>query len=461
MEHFASTALALADLIRRREVSVTEVTDRALEAARADQLGAFVHVADERARTQARELDARLADPDFTPGPLFGVACPIKDLNSVKGVPYEAGSAALRGNVGTWDDGTVTLLREAGTVMLGKTATPEFGLPCYTEPEGHRPASTPFDPSRGAGGSSGGAAVAVASGIVPIAHGSDGGGSIRIPASACGLVGMKPSRGRVSPGPHLGDGPGLATQGVLTRDVRDTAAALDVLSRRWPGDTYLAPYESFLTGLDAPTPRLRVGVLRRGLVDPDALVHPAALRAVDVTLNRLAARGHEIVDVPDCADLAEQWQAFQCMWAVLALGAPVPEPMEDRLRPLSRWLRELGRGVSGQAYAEAVFTQQRLSRAYANAWDPVCDVLVMPTLAQPPAAHGSLRDDDDPAADFAAQTRFTPWTSVFNLTGRPAISLPLHREVVDGVELPFGVMIAAQPLRDALLLGLGLDLEED
>lgn len=451
------TALGVAALIGDRQVSVTEVTTAALEAAYADRLGAFAHVTEAYALEQARALDARLADRAFEPGPLFGVPCPIKDLNQVAGLPWQAGSAALRGNVATVDDGTVTRLREAGTVMIGKTTTPEFGLPCYTEPEGYAPAATPYDPSRSAGGSSGGAASAVASGIVPLSHASDGGGSIRIPASCCGLVGLKPSRGLVSPGPHGVDGPGLASQGVVSHDVRDTAAALDVLAGRWPGDTFWAPETSLLAALDRPAPRLRVGVLTRGLVDPDAPVHPGALRAVEGVVTALTELGHEVVDVPDGTDLAPQWDAFAALWSVMALGAAVPTDREGDLRPLTRWLRERGREVSGVAYAQAIATGQRLTRAYATAWSG-CDVLVMPTLAQPPAPHGSLRDDDDPAADFAAQTRYTPWTSVFNLTGWPALSLPLHREEVDGVEVPFGVMVAAGLGQDALLLRLGQDL---
>src|SRR5690606_31684042 len=157
--------------------------------------------------------------------------------------------------------GVVTRLLDAGTVMIGKTTTPEFGLPCYTEPDIGAAARTPWDVTRSAGGSSGGAAAAVAAGIVPIAHGSDGGGSIRIPASAGGVVGLKPSRGRISPGPYGVDGAALASHGVLTRDVRDTAAALDVLSRPWPGDAYLLPRPrtSFLDACERPPGRLRIG----------------------------------------------------------------------------------------------------------------------------------------------------------------------------------------------------------
>lgn len=210
------SALETAALVASGELTASQVTEDALArvAARNHQVGAFVHVAAETAREQAAQLDDRLTSGDIDPlatPVLLGVPCPIKDLTQVAGMPFEAGSALLRGNVAEVDDGIVTLLRDAGAVIVGKTATPEFGFPCYTEPDGLPPARTPWDASRSAGGSSGGAAAAVASGMVPIAQGSDGGGSIRIPASACGLVGLKPSRGRISPGPWGIDGPGLAT----------------------------------------------------------------------------------------------------------------------------------------------------------------------------------------------------------------------------------------------------------
>ena len=196
------TALELASAIREREVSPTEVLDHALE--RADRLGsrvgAFVTLTPDLARDQAHAVEKAILGGGEPPS-LAGVPCPVKDLAMVAGIPFTAGSAALASTVAPVDDGVVSLLRDAGTLMIGKTNTPEFGLPCYTEPDIAPPARSPWDLSRSAGGSSGGAAAAVAAHIVPVAHASDGGGSIRIPASACGLVGLKPTRGRVSAGP--------------------------------------------------------------------------------------------------------------------------------------------------------------------------------------------------------------------------------------------------------------------
>lgn len=454
------SALELSTAIRRRQIGVREATEDALRRAYADELGAFVHVAGERALAQADALQERLNERGFEPGMLFGVPCPIKDLTQAAGVPMEGGSVILRGNVASDDDGVVRRLRDAGTVMIGKTATPEFGLPCYTEPEGRPPASTPFDASRGAGGSSGGAAVAVASRVVPLAHGSDGGGSIRIPAAACGLVGLKASRGRISRGPLAVDGPGLTSDGVLTRTVREQAAALDALAGGWPGDPFPVPHpeRSLLKAADQPVRPLRVGVLTEPVITADAEVHPSAREAVARTAALLTDMGHQVVQAP-VPFPAEAWDAFAAIWSVGALGAPVPPDDEQRLRPLTRWLRAQGRRFSGEDYAQALAAAQQLTRTTATAWDPF-DVVLTPTLAQPPAPHGSLRNDADPAEDFAAQTRFTPWTSVYNLTGRPAITLPVHTAEVDGSTLPFGAMLGGRMHEDALLIALAAKLEE-
>lgn len=455
------TARQIVAAIRSRETSALEVTELAVRRAEAlgPALGAFTTLTPELALAQARALDRRLRRGEASDLPLLGVPCPIKDLNPVAGVRFEAGSAAMRGTVAEVDDGIVGWLRDAGTVMLGKTNTPEFGLPCYTEPDNAPPARTPWDPTRSAGGSSGGAAAAVSSGIVPLAHASDGGGSIRIPASACGLVGLKASRGRISPGPLREPGPGLATDGVLSRTVGDTALALDVLAGARPGDTYHAPpiQGTFLQACRRPPGSLRVGLLTTPVIAADAPVHPVCTAAAEETGLLLEQLGHRVEPAP-VPFPPERWQAFQALWAVGALSIPLHPEQEPALRPLTRWLREQGLQVSGLAHAQALAAVQRLTREVAGAWDAF-DLILTPTLAQPPALVGQLRDDDDPAADFAAQTRFTPWTSVSNLTGRPAISLPLHTAVIEGVELPIGVMLGGRFGADALLLSVAAELE--
>jgi amidase len=459
MELTELDALSTARAVRERTASATEVARAYLQ--RAERLsgvvGAFARLAPDLALARAAAVDAAVARGD-TDLPLLGVPCPIKDLAPVAGLGWEAGSAALRGNVADIDDDLVGWFAGAGTVMLGKTATPEFGLPCYTEPDGAPPARTPWDLRRSAGGSSGGAAAAVATGLAPIAHASDGGGSIRIPASACGLVGLKASRGRISAGRLRMPGPGLATDGVLSRTVADTAIALDVLSGRGVGEAYSVPgpRTTFLDATRADPGRLRVGVLTTPVI-AEADVHPACLDAVRATAAALAALGHEVVEAP-VPFAVERWQAFGALWSVGAASIPLPEQAEPLLRPLTRWLREEGRRTSGVAYAEAAGAVQRLAVDTALAWDAF-DVVLTPTLAQPPSLVGELRDDDDPAGDFAAQTRFTPWTSVHNLTGRPAISLPLATAVVDGRTLPIGVMLGGRPGAEETLLAVSAQLE--
>lgn len=455
------TARQLATAIRDREVSPVEVVDHTIERAErlGPQVGAFATLTPDLARTQAVAVENALRTGEELP-PFAGVPCPIKDLARVAGVPFRAGSAAFLDVVAPVDDGVVTLLNEAGTIMVGKTNTPEFGLPPYTEPDNAPPARTPWDPSRSAGGSSGGAAAAVAAGIVPVAHASDGGGSIRIPASACGLVGLKPTRGRISPGPYGIDGPGLASNGVLTRDVRDTAAFLDLLARSWPGDQFAlpGPRTSFLEACERDPERLRIGVLTVPVIDASAAVHPACVEAVHRVAGVLEGMGHRVEPAP-VPFAAERWEAFEAVWSVLALTVPIPDADEKKLVPLTRWLRDKGRATSGLAYAEAIAAIQSTTREAAATWMPY-DVILSPTLAQPPLPVGAMRDDDDPAADFAAQTAFTPWTSVWNITGWPAISLPLHSLEVDGLELPIGVMLGGAHGSEETLLALATQLEQ-
>jgi amidase len=460
------TAVELAAAVRRREVSPVEVAEHASRrAARLDDsLGLFVTRTPELAAEQARAQERRVMteDADDLP-PLIGVPCPIKDMEMVAGVRHTMGSAALRDNIAEVDDGIVGRLREAGTLMLGKTNTPELGLPCYTESEVAPPARTPWDPTRSAGGSSGGAAAVVAAGVAPLAQGSDGGGSIRIPASATGLVGLKPSAGRVSPGPY-GIDLGLAVLGGLSRDVQSTALLLDVLSRGWPGDTRRLPpaRTTFAAAADRAVPAVRVGLLLDPVIDADAPVHPACRRAAEETARVLESLGHH-VEPATVPFPAERWDAFTALWSAGAAAVPLPPGSEDLLLPLTRWLRSTGRGVSGVDVLQAQAVAQLVAREAAQAWDGL-DVVLSPTLAGLPAPVGSLRDDEDPAAEFRAQTRFTPWTSVWNLIGAPAVSLPTSWHTPENpngaAELPVGAMLGARLGEEELLLGLARQLQD-
>lgn len=445
-----TTALALAAAVRAGERTALSVVEDVLALAHAlnPTLGAFASICDDHARARASELDAAAAAGRLGAAPMAGVPLPIKDVVEVDGLPFEAGSEALRGNVGRQTDAVAARLVAAGSVTVGKSATPEFGLPCYTEPAGAPAAVTPWDPSRMAGGSSGGAAAAVAAGIVPIAHASDGGGSIRIPASCCGLVGHKASRGLVPTLPTRVPGPGLVTDGVLTTTVADTALGLDVL----------APGHHFLAGLDGPIPALRVGVSTTPAICDTADVHRVCIGAVEQVAAMLSDLGHAVVPAPPAFDPA-RWAAFDAVWTTGAASIPLPPQAEPRLTAMTRWLRDRGRRVSGVEYAAALADIQRLEYDVDQAWAGL-DVVLTPTLAQPPAHVGALCDEDDPAADFQAQIEFTPWTSVANLTGRPSLSLPLVRAEVDGGELPIGVLLTGRRGGDALLLRLAAVLEE-
>jgi amidase len=306
-----------------------------------------------------------------------------------------------------------------------------------------------------AGGSSGGAGAAVAAGLVPVAHGSDGGGSIRIPASCCGIVGLKPSRGRISGGPMYGDPVGLSTAGALARTVRDAAALLDVMAGPAVGDPSWAPPPptSFLAACDTEPGRLRIARFVAPVI-ADAPVHAECVEAYEAATRLLVSLGHDVHEV-DVPLPPEAVATFETCWAVLTALSVAPTGTEDRLRPLTRWLQERGRAVSGPEFGLAVGEARRIAARALQALAPY-DAVLTPTLAQPPLRIGEIRDDADPARDFANQKAFTPWTSAWNLTGMPAVSLPLH-VTPDG--LPVGVMLAGRPAEEHVLLGLSAQIE--
>jgi amidase len=444
------TALEQGAAIRAGELKTGELVDHYLDriARLSDGLGAFVTVTADHARASRPE----------GVGPLAGVPTAIKDLNATKGVRTTFGSPVFADFVPDFDDEVVQRIAAAGLVSLGKTSTPEFGSPCYTEPEGAPAAVTPWDTTRMAGGSSGGAASAVSAGLVPVAQGSDGGGSIRIPASCCGIVGLKPTRGRISGAPMYGDPIGLATNGALGRTVRDTAAFLDVMAGRAVGDPFWAPEEasSFLSACDREPGRLRVARFSEPVIT-DAEVDPECLTAWEDTSRLLESLGHEVVDigVPLPRDAVP---IFETCWAVLTALSVVNLPDEARplMRPLTRWLAERGVAVSGPEFGLAIGELRRVAARTLAALTPY-DAVLTPTLAQPPLPVGAIRNDDDPAEDFEAQKRFTPYTSIWNVTGSPAISLPTH-QTPDG--LPVGVMIATAPGDEATLLSLAVQVEQ-
>lgn len=448
------TALETAAAVRRRDISAVEVVEAALVRAErlGPTLGAFAVVTPERALGAARALDrAGVAGA----GPLAGVPTAIKDLTATAGVPTARGSVVYAGYVPDRDDDVVGLLRAAGTISIGKTAVPEFGLPCYTEPAGAPPAVTPWDRSRSAGGSSGGAAAAVAAGVLPVAHGTDGGGSIRIPASVCGLVGLKTTRGRVPAGPAGGDPAGLSVHGPLARTVADAAALLDAMAQPAPGEPFVPtapPAEGYVAAAARPAGRRRIALALEPPLD-GAEVDAACRRAAEDAATLLADLGHDVEPVagrlPDGAV-----DAFLTLWTVLSLGDPVDPADEPRLQPLTRYLRARGREVGGAAAMAALHTVQVVTRGVV-AERAAYDAVLTPTVALPPRPVGWFTAGGDPADDFARQIAFTPWTAIANLTGEPAITLPLSWS--EG--LPIGVSLRGRRGEETVLLALGAELE--
>jgi amidase len=454
------TAIELAAAIRAKELSPVAVTDHYLRrtAELNDQVGAFYTVTAELAAEQALAAEkavALAADPADLP-PLTGVPIPIKDLNQVAGVRQTFGSLAYENNVPQGDDYVVTRLKDAGVVITGKTSTPEFGLPCYTETRIGPPARTPWDLSRSAGGSSGGAAAAVAAGLAPAAQGSDGAGSIRIPSSVCGLFGIKASRGRISGGPLVPDLLGLGIEGPLTRTVADAALLLDVMTGNYPGDMYtqppLPPGETFLGYASRPPGRLRIGRTLQAPV-PGVEVHPDCLAAYEDASRLLVSLGHEIEDIalPVGEDVVPFFEIIYYAYATLT---PVDPSQEQILLPLTRYLRERGRATAAPDFVFAQAYMQFVTRP-AIAALAAYDAILTPTLALPPVPVGYF-DEVDPAENFERQKRFTPWTAIYNISGLPAVNVPLYW-TAEG--LPIGVMLAGRMGGEGPLISLSAQLE--
>jgi amidase len=459
-------ATAQAALVRDGAASPRELVDAAL--ARIDavngELNAVIHRRDERARAEAD------AGPD---GPFRAVPILVKDLDgSLAGEPLHLGNRLLRdlGYVADHDSYLFARLRAAGCVIVGKTNTPELGLLPTTESHAYGPAHNPWDVSRSPGGSSGGSAAAVAAGMVPVAHAGDGGGSIRIPASACGLFGLKPTRGRISLGPDDGEAwAGLVARHVVTRSVRDSAAILDVLAGAVPGDPYSAapPARPFAEEVGADPGRLRVGVLSAttpaGLVPVD----PACTAAADDAAALLASLGHTVetaspAPLDDIALLVHFTTVLAASTAydLGKLAAIAGRALTaDDVEPVTWAQAEAGAAITAAAYLEAVESLRAWSRRMAEWWQPAdgapgFDLLLTPTMARPPAPLGEIRGDDADGAILAA-TPYAAFTVPSNVTGQPAMSVPLSWS--DG--LPVGVQLVAATGREDLLLRVAAQLE--
>ena len=459
-ELLVRSALELAGLVHSGEVSARELVETSLRRLeeRESRINAFCFVDADRALAEAKRI---------TPGdprPFAGVPIAVKDSTPQAGLPMRIGSALFKDHVADHDGASIRRLKEAGFIPVGRTTMPEFGILPTTEPRLTGTTNNPWDLSRTPGGSSGGSAAAVAAGIVPLAHGGDGGGSLRIPATCCGLVGLKVSRGRTSAGPERGDDP-LVTEGVLTRTVSDTAALLDVLAGYEPGDATWAspPARPFSKAARVPPTGLRVGIMLEPPVP--AVLDPVCARAAEEAGRLLEELGH-YVEVCDPKLLAPRTrEAFDDVWAVLAaegvdaggsiLGRP---PTAGDVEPLTWALYERGRAVSALAYRRSFAEIQRAAREVV-ASTLTYDALLTPALAERPVPIGTITgvEQPDPLGALSRSDRFSPYTALWNMTGQPAVSLPLlHGE--DG--LPLGVQLVGRPAGEEVLISLSAQLEE-
>lgn len=450
---FAS-ALEQAQLVRCKAISPLELTQLYLE--RIEQLnprlGCFFTVAAEQAIADATAKTETLASQDGSNlPPFFGVPSSIKDLNCVAGVRCSYGSKVMLNNIATYDDGVVARMKQAGFIILGKTATPEMGTLPYCEPEGFLPARNPWNLDYTAGGSSAGAAASVAAGLSAVAQGSDGGGSIRGPAFCCGIVGIKPARGRVSYAP-IGDAlNGIATNGPLARTVADAAALLDVMSGYISGDPYWLPDpDSAFVEVAQRAARAGVRPLRIAFstsIAPVGEADPVCQQAVLDTVKALNTLGHDLE--PGCPDCTELVAPFQVVWrtGISASGLP-PEAMQ----PFSRWLYE-HRDSSGD-YQKAVWAMQVVARRLVAFFDRY-DALVLPTYLQPPIRVGEWADL--PPEDTLE--KIIHWIApcpLANATGLPAIAIPTGF-TPEG--LPIGIQIVGRPAEEATIIALAAQLE--
>ncbi|KAA0234093.1 MAG: amidase [Actinobacteria bacterium] len=456
--------IAQAELVRGGEVKPVELVEAAIE--RIEQINPQVNAVIHRLYEKAIDV---ASSPDLPDGPFRGVPFLLKDLwPASAGDPYCLGVKAMKeaGYRHPIDSNIVTRYRQAGFVIVGRTNTPELGLVATTEPLAFGPTRNPWNTNHGTGGSSGGSAAAVAAGMVPAANASDGGGSIRIPAALCGLVGLKPSRGRVSMGP-MQDESGLSCQHVVTRTVRDCAAILDVSAIPFPGDAVMAPppQNTYLSEVGKPPGRLEIGLMDRSATIE---THPDCRAAVTISAKLLEEMGHgvEVAHPPALDRIPDLAGDFMTTWSVNAraslsrLGNLLGRNLtEDDVEPGTWLLAQAGEAVTAPDFVSSLGRQSAVRREMAGWWADGWDLLVTPTTVQPPPLIGDLVPTEaDPFRGMTGSLPYATMTSTFNVTGQPAISLPVHR-TADG--LPVGVQLVAAYGREDLLIRTAAQLEAE
>ena len=464
-------ATAQAELVRNGSLSAADLVEAAITRIEKlnPELNAVIHPLFDKARATAAAIE---------PGaPFAGVPTVLKDLDGHSaGDPLHLGNKLLKklGHVADHDSHLFAKLRAAGFIAVGKSNTPEFGLMTTTEPEAYGPTRNPWNTGYSTGGSSGGSAAAVASGMVPVAHAGDGGGSIRIPASECGLFGLKPTRGRISLGPEAGEAwAGLVQRHMVTRSVRDSAAILDALAGPMPGDPHFAPPPArpFLDEVGADPGKLRIG-LRTNAPAAMAETDPECVAAAEDAARLLESLGHHVeVASPPALDETELLDLFLVVMStnvvkeIRGVEAIAGRPLTaDDVEPLTWEYAAMGRGHSAIDYVEAIDASHAWTRRVASWFEPLdgseaFDLLLTPTLAEPPPEIGDLvGTKENPWHGMARATPFAAYTAAFNVTGQPAMSVPLTWEA--SRNLPIGVQLVANHTREDLLLRVAAQLEE-
>ena len=452
------TAEEIARSIRAGERSAVEV----MQAHLADidhfdtALNAVCFRDDERALAEAAAIDESLRAGN-DPGPFAGVPMLIKDLNDVAGWPTSHGSRATSTEPAHNDELAVARLRGAGFVISGKTTTPEFGTIPMTESERFGVTRNPWNTDHTPGGSSGGAGAAVAAGILPAAHSSDGGGSIRIPASCNGLVGLKASRHRITA--RLTKMTGASTQGVLTRTVADQAAIVDVMAAPDPGAWAVAPPLqrplAAEVGTDPGRLRIRVSTANAVGIEPDQ----ACVEAVESTAELLEGMGHEIDTTPvEWPDPYAFLTGFLTVWATISAGIDLVDL--ELLEPHNQANRQSALANDSIVFSESVMQLQEASRKFTAPFGTDFDLLLSPSMAVEPPLVGTIWEgaDADPSAPLSNSTPMAAYTALFNVTGQPAMSLPVS---MSDAGLPVGVQVAAPPFDEAVLIRLASQLESE
>jgi amidase len=450
-------AVELAAMVRNKKVSPVELVELYLE--RIDkfdpQLNSYVTVTADLALEEAKAKAAAVAAGTEDLPPFHGVPISIKDLFETKGVRSTFSCKALADYVPDGDDNVVQNIKAEGFVMLGKSNASEFGTVPVTESELNGICHNPWDLDRTPGGSSGGAAAGLAAGLAPCAHGSDGGGSVRIPASCCGLVGIKPSRGRISSGPRLGETwHGFSTSGPIARTVRDAAALLDAMEGYQVGDPYTAPphHRPFFDEAGEDPGKLRIGFT---FTNPNEIEVDAECKAaVEHTAKVFESLGHSVEEAaPEWVDQSLAPTFIQLISTGTAVLDFLPK---DQLEPLNRMLIENAHQISSVQHIQALTQMHQWTRKVVAWWNDY-HVLLTPTLSMPPVPVGWIFEEDDPFSALVRSGMFIPFTPAANVTGQPAASVPMHWSEQG---LPIGVQLIGAPYDEWRLIRLAAQLEE-